>query len=880
MNAHEKASLNEAYKAARRLKALEGVSEKHVNAYKAVHKGIRAVLPVPPRNDKKGKVIQEILLTEESYVESLDVLVSVFEQPTQKYLHELANKSAQHMENSVPLPPNIPPPLVASELLNQHNKIFGNISLILKFNEVFLSMLRDASTPIAEVFKKNSDFFKMYSDYCRKFEVALSQIKSWKEGPWMSGFIRACELQPACEGLDLNSYLIMPVQRIPRYKMLLAELIKLTPEKNGNMMNQEHKDLSDALSVVSSVATKLNDDMKRFETKKQVLEFAQQFEKMELVLPARYFVKSGVLKKVCRGGKKDFTFVLFNDLLIYGSPKLGITKSAPNGEKIHSLHREISLHNTYIVKGIRGFMEGFILVAHQKSFYVDCGSAVEANIWIDKFEQLYQDLDDPKKITKKSSWREEGDEHFKEQEIRLWGHQEDKDGVDYGDTEFWKLNRVALGNGHGVIEAIDKEEIEGGLGTAIAPPGIAHMRTEYANGERNEDGTPSRRSSASSKISSVARRMSQKFGTSFRVSKSSSEPEIMTSASSSLMDSGIRFSESSTSVSPPPAPVETRPQAKSFTGPAMRVNSQGHFTPKQPPAPSVPLVPRNQFIDDAAVKYSGEFRVMISTYGLGLDLLDVSSPYQDHPSPSIVQVVSFPNLPNRASSPGASAGIKVGDYIVMINGVGVAMAHQFLQVLRDQRIKVNDTVTVRIRRGGVYKPHAKPDRLGAVKSKSMSTLSSTSKSTSPTADLLGLGDDGSGNTILSSAQSPAGTVVSIPTLATHRRAPALNNSVAGEGQHRKFSLNHGSAVRKSLNPPSKPPSRPARRQDDWMNNNVSSSELDDSQKRLSEKLGTPEGFDPLNLKEIEFLNLFGITKHKYIGMEENERVKLRSELGL
>ena len=65
-----------------------------------------------------------------------------------------------------------------------------------------------------------------------------------------------------------------------------------------------------------------------------------------------------------------------------------------------------------------------------------------------------------------------------------------------------------------------------------------------------------------------------------------------------------------------------------------------------------------------------------------------------------------------------------------------------------------------------------------------------------------------------------------------------------------------------------------------MNNNASSPELDDSQKRLSEKLGTPEGFDPLNLKEIEFLNLFGITKHKYIGMEENERVKLRSELGL
>lgn len=57
-------------------------------------------------------------------------------------------------------------------------------------------------------------------------------------------------------------------------------------------------------------------------------------------------------------------------------------------------------------------------------------------------------------------------------------------------------------------------------------------------------------------------------------------------------------------------------------------------------------------------------------------------------------------------------------------------------------------------------------------------------------------------------------------------------------------------------------------------------ELTEDQRRLSQKHGTPSGFDPLNMKEIEFLNLFGITKHKYIGMSENDRVKLRSELGI
>jgi hypothetical protein len=38
---------------------------------------------------------------------------------------------------------------------------------------------------------------------------------------------------PASRGLDLVSYLIMPVQRLPRYVLLLSQLLELTDETHS-----------------------------------------------------------------------------------------------------------------------------------------------------------------------------------------------------------------------------------------------------------------------------------------------------------------------------------------------------------------------------------------------------------------------------------------------------------------------------------------------------------------------------------------------------------------------------------------------------------------------------------------------------------------------
>jgi len=60
--------------------------------------------------------------------------------------------------------------------------------------------------------------------------------------------------------LKLNALLITPVQRIPRYKMLLEELIKSTPEGHPDKTN-----LESALKEIESVAWHINEQLREHE---------------------------------------------------------------------------------------------------------------------------------------------------------------------------------------------------------------------------------------------------------------------------------------------------------------------------------------------------------------------------------------------------------------------------------------------------------------------------------------------------------------------------------------------------------------------------------------------------------------------------------------
>ena len=64
---------------------------------------------------------------------------------------------------------------------------------------------------------------QLYSEYISRFDKALKTLEECtKKNPQFAKVLREFEAQPMCAHLPLAGYMLETVQRIPRYKLLLA----------------------------------------------------------------------------------------------------------------------------------------------------------------------------------------------------------------------------------------------------------------------------------------------------------------------------------------------------------------------------------------------------------------------------------------------------------------------------------------------------------------------------------------------------------------------------------------------------------------------------------------------------------------------------------
>lgn len=67
-----------------------------------------------------------------------------------------------------------------------------------------------------------SEFFNMYGAYMNEFKVAMQTLAKYEHSSQaFRQEVRSCQQLSECDGLPLSAFLLTPVQRLPRYELLL-----------------------------------------------------------------------------------------------------------------------------------------------------------------------------------------------------------------------------------------------------------------------------------------------------------------------------------------------------------------------------------------------------------------------------------------------------------------------------------------------------------------------------------------------------------------------------------------------------------------------------------------------------------------------------------
>ncbi|XP_058860883.1 FYVE, RhoGEF and PH domain-containing protein 2-like isoform X1 [Acipenser ruthenus] len=257
--------------------------------------------------EKLFKIAKELLDTEKAYVSRLHLLDQVF----YAELLKEARSGSSFPEDIV-------------------KQIFSNISSVFQFHQQFflpeLQRRMDdwGSNPrIGDILQKVAPFLKMYGQYVCCFDRAMDLITTWMEkSPRFEEIVLDIQKREACGNLTLQHHMLEPVQRVPRYEMLLKDYLKKLPPGSPDRADSEK-----ALEIIFEAAKHSNAaiaDMERLEKLWEVYEMLGMEE--EMVDPSNKLIKEGPILKISfrSASRKERHIFLFNNMLLYCVPKFSL----------------------------------------------------------------------------------------------------------------------------------------------------------------------------------------------------------------------------------------------------------------------------------------------------------------------------------------------------------------------------------------------------------------------------------------------------------------------------------------------------------------------------------------------------------------------------
>ncbi|ETE64475.1 FYVE, RhoGEF and PH domain-containing protein 2, partial [Ophiophagus hannah] len=357
------------------------------------------------REPEEKKIALELLETEQAYVVRLHLLDQVFFSELMKE----ARTTKAFPEDVVKM-------------------IFSNISSIYQFHsQFFLPELKkrmedwDSNPRIGDIIQKLAPFLKMYSEYVKNFDKAIRLITVWSEKalPFQE-LISNIQKREASANLTLQHHMLEPIQRIPRYELLLKDYIQKLP-----LASPDKEDAQKALEMIFTAAKHSNAAIAEMERLQNLWDVYHRLGlDDDIVDPSNEFIKEGPIQKISfrfNNTSERYLF-LFNNLLLYCVPKV-----IQVGSEFQVRHRiDVNGMKVRELNDVQ-FPHAFLVSGKQRTLELQARSQEEMDAWIKTFQSAINKKEKRSETFKAASQGQEAEtqdsSQGQSQELGKWAPQ-------------------------------------------------------------------------------------------------------------------------------------------------------------------------------------------------------------------------------------------------------------------------------------------------------------------------------------------------------------------------------------------------------------------------------------------------------------------------
>ncbi|XP_037262030.1 rho guanine nucleotide exchange factor 4 isoform X1 [Falco rusticolus] len=249
------------------------------------------------KDQMRTNVINEIISTERDYIKHLKDIC-------EGYIKQCRKRADMFTEE-------------------QLKTIFGNIEDIYRCQKKFVKALEKKFnkdhphlSEVGSCFLEYQTEFQIYSEYCNNHPNACMELSRLAKVNKYVYFFEACRLLQKMIDISLDGFLLTPVQKICKYPLQLAELLKYT-----NPQHRDFKDVEAALNAMKNVARLINERKRRLENIDKIAQWQSSIEDWEgedVLVRSSELIYSGELTKISHPQAKSQQrmFFLFDHQLV------------------------------------------------------------------------------------------------------------------------------------------------------------------------------------------------------------------------------------------------------------------------------------------------------------------------------------------------------------------------------------------------------------------------------------------------------------------------------------------------------------------------------------------------------------------------------------